>query len=130
VPQLDPAFSQADAAASAAGVPHLGAVHEVWSIRLDFAAAPGVKRPAARDLSSVREVDAARVGERRLGDLTAFCAEGCSVHGLREGLRAAAGRLGASTLAGVRCIEKDGARRCVASISAPEQEESGRLGTR
>lgn len=128
--RVDPAFSPADAAAAAAGVPHLGSVHEVWRITLDFWAAPGATRPAARDVASVREVDAARVGERRLGDLTAACTEGCSVHGLREGLRAAAARLGASTLAGVRCIEQDAARRCVASISAPEQEEPDRVGAR
>lgn len=130
VPRLDPAFSRADAAAAAAGIPHLGSVHEAWRITLDFWAAPGVARAAARDVGSVREVDAARVGERRLGDLAAACAEGCSVHGLREALRAAAARLGATTLAGVRCIEQDEARRCVASISAPEHEESGRIGTR
>ncbi len=130
VPQADPAFSQADAAASAAGVPHLGSVHEAWQITLDFWAAPGVSRPAARDVASVREVDAARVGERRLGDLGASCEERCTVHGLREGLRAAAAWLGASTLSGVRCIERGAARRCVASVSAPELEEPGQLGTR
>lgn len=130
VPQVDPAFSRADAAAAAAGVPRLGSVHEAWRITLDFWLAPGAARGASRDVASVREVDAARVGERRLGDLRAACDEGCSVHGLREGLRAAAARLGATTLAGVRCIEQDAARRCVASISAPEHEEPGRIGTR
>lgn len=130
VPRVDPAFSPADAAAAAAGVPHLGSVHEAWLITLDFWAAPGAVRPAPRGVAGVREVDAARVGERRLGDLTAACEEGCSEHGLREGLRAAAARLGASTLAGVRCIEQETARRCVASISAPEQEEPARVGTR
>lgn len=128
VPAVDPAFSQADAAAAAAGVPRLGSVHEVWRIKLNFWAAPGLGRVPPRDVGSVREVDAARVGERRLGDLTAACDEGCSVHGLREGLRAAAARLGASTLSGVRCIEREAARSCVASISAPELEEPGLLG--
>jgi hypothetical protein len=125
-----PAFSRADATAAGVGAPHLGSVHEAWRISLDFWAAPGVSRPRAHDAASVREVDTARVGERRLGDLTASCDEGCTVHGLREGLRAAAARLGAATLVGVRCIEQEAARRCVASISAPEREEPGWLGTR
>lgn len=130
VPRTDPAFSSADAQAAAAGTPHLGSVHEAWLVSLDFWATPGVARPRARDAASVREMDAAPVGERRLGDLTASCKKGCSVHGLREGLRAAAARLGATTLAGVRCIEQEAARRCVASISAAEREEAGWLGAR
>jgi hypothetical protein len=130
VPRVDPAFSRADAAASGAGVPHLGSVHEAWRITLDFWPAPGMKRAPSRDVAGVREVDAARVGERRLGDLSAQCDEGCSEHGLREGLRAAAAWLGASTLADVRCIEQDSARKCVASASVPEHEEPNRVGTR
>jgi hypothetical protein len=98
-------------------------VRDAWHIAIDFWPAPGRARTVARDNESVAEVDFPRVGQVRLGDVSASCDEGCAEHSLRQGLRAAAAWLGATSLVDVRCIQQESATSCTASISAPEHEE-------
>jgi len=105
----------------------LGSLREAWHISVDFWPAPGRQRAAPRAAESVAEVDFPRVGQLRLGDLSATCPAGCAPGSLRRGLRAAAGWLGATTLVDVRCIQQGRASSCTASISSPERDEEATL---
>lgn len=99
------------------GAPPLGLVAEAWRVRVDFwPAAGGQGRPAV-DPAEVAELDFQRVGQVMLGDLRAHCDADCSLGSVRVALRAAAGRIGATSLVGVRCIEEEGVPSCVASAS-------------
>lgn len=72
----------------------------------------------------VRELAVAGVVDFRLGDLTAYCDPGaCDEADLRHGLRAAAGRIGAHSLIGVRCVTQSDGPRCVASVARTPQEK-------
>jgi hypothetical protein len=97
---------------------------DAWRIRIDFWPALKGKRRPAGDAESVAEVDFPRVGQVKLGDLSARCDSGCAQGSMHRGLRAAAAWLGASTVVGVRCIQQEQALICAASISAPERDES------
>jgi len=115
------------AGAKAQAAPALSApfasARDAWNISIDFWPARGRAPAAARDAESVAELDFPRVGQVRLGDVSASCDEGCSQHSLRQGLRSAAAWLGATSLVDVRCIQQERATRCVASVSAPEHDE-------
>ena len=104
------------------------AVRDAWQISIHFWPAPGRARAPARDVLGVSEVDFPRVGQLRLGDVSATCDEGCAQHSLRQGLRTAAAWLGATSLVDVRCIEQERVTSCAGSISAPEYDE-GALAT-
>lgn len=54
-----------------------------------------------------------------LGDMMARCGDDCSDAALRESLRVAAGRIGASDVVGVRCLNKGDERVCSARATAP-----------
>jgi hypothetical protein len=97
---------------------------DAWRIRIDFWPAAKGKRAPLGDADSVAEVDFPRVGQVKLGDLSARCDAGCAQGSMHRGLRAAAAWLGASTVVGVRCIQQDQALTCAASISAPERDET------
>jgi hypothetical protein len=107
----------------------LGSLRDAWHISIDFWPAKGRARPAPRAAESVAEVDFPRVGQLRLGDLSATCDDGCASGSMRRGLRAAAAWLGATTLVDVRCIQQERASSCAASIAAPEQDEEARVPT-
>jgi hypothetical protein len=96
---------------------------DAWHISIHFWPAPGRARAPARDAQGVAEVDFPRVGQLRLGDVSASCDEGCAQHSLRQGLRTAAAWLGATSLVDVRCIQQERVTSCAGSISAPEYEE-------
>jgi hypothetical protein len=97
---------------------------DAWRIRIDFWPAVKGKRRPLQDAESVAEVDFPRVGQVKLGDLSARCDSGCAQGSMHRGLRSAAAWLGASTVVGVRCIQQEQALTCAASISAPERDES------
>jgi len=109
---------------AAAQLPPFESARDAWRIRIDFWPAAQGKRGPAGDAESVAEVDFPRVGQVKLGDLSARCDSGCAQGSMHRGLRAAAAWLGASTVVGVRCIQQDQALTCAASISAPERDES------
>jgi hypothetical protein len=54
-----------------------------------------------------------------IGDLLARCDDECSAAALRESLRVAAGRVGASDVVGVRCLHKGEDLVCSARATAP-----------
>jgi hypothetical protein len=60
------------------------------------------------------------VSHRALGDLVTRCEEGCSFDDLRFALYAAAGRLGATDVVGVRCFSEHAGSACVATAAAPD----------
>ena len=120
-----PADARPAAAPAAAGA--LGSLREAWQISIDFWPAPGRRPSAPRAAESVVEVDFPRVGQLRLGDLSATCPAGCAPGSMRRGLRAAAAWLGATTLVDVRCIQRGQTSSCSASISSPEHEEEAAL---
>lgn len=99
------------------GAPPLGRVAEAWRVRVDFWPAPGQQRHPAVDPAEVAEIDFARVGQVMLGDLRAHCDADCSMESVRVALRAAAGRIGATSLVDVRCIEEEATPSCVAGVS-------------
>lgn len=99
------------------GAPPLGRVAEAWRVRVDFWPTPGHAGRPAVDPAEVAELDFARVGQVTLGDLRAYCDADCSLESVRVALLAAAGRIGATSLVGVRCIEEDATPSCVASVS-------------
>jgi hypothetical protein len=114
-------------AAVPAAASALGSLRDAWHISIDFWPAPGRDRPAPRASESVAEVDFPRVGQLRLGDLSATCDDGCASGSMRRGLRAAAAWLGATTLVDVRCIQQERTSSCAASIAAPEHDEDARV---
>jgi hypothetical protein len=99
------------------GAPPLGRVAEAWRVRVDFWPGPGQQSRPLVDPADVAEVDFPRVGQVTLGDLRSRCDSDCSLESVRVALRAAAGRIGATSLVGVRCIEQEGTPSCVASAS-------------
>ncbi|HEX2878344.1 MAG TPA: hypothetical protein VHO25_02290, partial [Polyangiaceae bacterium] len=57
-----------------------------------------------------------------IGDLLARCGDECSAAALRESLRVAAGRVGASDLVGVRCLHKGEDLVCSARATGPSAD--------
>jgi hypothetical protein len=104
--------------------PPFESARDAWRIRIDFWPATKSKRRPVGDADSVAEIDFPRVGQVKLGDLSARCAAGCAQGSMHRGLRAAAAWLGASTVVGVRCIQQEQVLSCAASITAPEHDES------
>jgi hypothetical protein len=99
--------------------PGYGSVAEAWQVRLDYDPAPAGAPRAPVTPEQVGEIDFPRVGFVRLGDARARGDEHCATETLRGALRAVAARVGATSVVGVRCIEGDGERLCVASLAAP-----------
>jgi hypothetical protein len=94
---------------------------DAWRIRITFtpARAFGEPRPARRgDL--VRELAIFPVSHLPLGDLVARCSEGCRAESVRASVRIAAGRLGATDVVGVRCVEKGRGFLCTGTAAAHE----------
>ncbi len=98
--------------------PHAG---DAWRICIDFTPAPETSgtRPARRgDL--VREVANFPVSHVRLGDLVARCYEGCAEQSVRASVRIAAGRVGATDVVDVRCVEQGRGVLCTGTAAAYE----------
>lgn len=111
---------------AAPGAPPLGSVAEAWRVRIDFWPAPGQAPRAPVAPEQVAEVDFPRVGQVSLGDLRAQCREqDCSEGSARTALRAAAARVGATSLVAIRCVRgPDDAPACVANAAALAHDEA------
>jgi len=95
---------------------------EAWRIRVDFEPTVEPTARAPRRADGVDEVTVLPVAARVLGALSAHCERApCSVEALRAGLRAAAGRLGATHVGGVRCVDTNEAPRCLAEVALLEE---------
>lgn len=91
-----------------------------WRIRVKFAENPAVPARPPRALDYVREVGDVPVGRIALGDVVAVCRKGCSEAAVREGVLIAAGRFGATDVAGVRCAAKGEGYMCLGTAAAYE----------
>ena len=68
----------------------------------------------------VIEVDFPRAGQAHLGEARARADGSCSFDTLRAALRAAAARVGATSVVDVRCSTTDGEPFCIASLAGSE----------
>ncbi|HTV22754.1 MAG TPA: hypothetical protein VMG12_28890 [Polyangiaceae bacterium] len=93
---------------------------EAWRALVDYWPAPGVAARSPLADAQVGEVDFPRAGFARLGDVRARADGPCSIDTLRAALRAAAARVGASSVVDVRCVSTDDAPFCIASLAGPE----------
>jgi hypothetical protein len=107
--------------------PGYGRVDEAWRVLIDYWPAKGGRAHAAVAPAQVVEVDFPRVGHVGLGDLRARAEAGVAEDTLRSALRAAAARIGATSIVGVRCVAGEGRQLCVASVAAPEVEPDADL---
>jgi hypothetical protein len=109
---------------AAPGAPAFGAVQQAWRVVVDFWPVSAALHPVTHTPDAIAELASPSSGQVSLGDLGARCDGACSSESMRGALRAAAARMGGSSLVGVRCIVADGAPSCVASVSAPEREDA------
>ncbi len=87
---------------------------QAWRMRADFSPSGIPAARAPRRADSVYEVAALPVAAEKLGTVSVECSRGpCSVDAVRAGVRVAAGRLGASHVANVRCVEREDEPTCV-----------------
>lgn len=103
--------------------PAFGAVEEAWRVLVDYWPVPRQKARTPVGSDQVSEIDFPRVGFTRLGDVRARADESCSLDTVRGALRAAAARVGATSVVGVRCIAEGDTQSCVASVAAAEVNE-------
>ncbi len=95
---------------------------EAWRIRVDFEPKVEPTARAPRRADGVDEVTVLPVAARVLGALSVRCERApCSVEAVRAGVRAAAGRLGATHVGGVRCVDTNEAPRCLAEVALLEE---------
>jgi hypothetical protein len=99
-------------------------VDEAWRALVDYWPAAGVASRAPIADAQVGEVDFPRPGFVRLGDVRARADGPCSVATLQAALRAAAARVGATSVVDVRCATDAEAPFCIASLAAPESLEA------
>jgi hypothetical protein len=117
------AGTRAAAPAAGAGEPAALPAHVADAIAIDLE--PTVRRFARRPRSAddVTEYRLLPVGHIELGTLRARCAaKACSADQAQEGLRVAAGGLGASALVAASCFVLDGERACVGTLAALERD--------
>jgi hypothetical protein len=100
-----------------------GAVGDARHVLVDYWPAAGSQDRAPIPVEAVNEIDFPRVGTVVLGSVRATADGSRRMASVRGALRAAAARAGATSLVGVRCIDADGERTCVASLAAPEVDE-------
>ena len=94
---------------------------DAWRISVDYTPAKDSTGPRpARRADLVRELASLPVSHVRLGDLVTRCHRGCEAESVRVGMRVAAGRVGATDVVGVRCIEKARGYLCTGTAAAYE----------
>jgi hypothetical protein len=117
------AGTRAAARAPGGGEPAALPVRVADAIAIDLE--PAVRRFSRRPRSAddVAEYRLLPVGHIELGTLRARCAaQACSADQAQEGLRLAAGGLGASALVAPSCFVLDGERSCVGTLAALERD--------
>jgi hypothetical protein len=97
------------------------AASEAWRIRVNFWPVPGAPAPRSPLRGdSVHELGSLPVNDVRLGEITARCRRGCSLEGVRDGVRITAGRLGANDVVDVHCLQKDAGWVCAGTAAVYE----------
>jgi hypothetical protein len=95
---------------------------QAWRIQIGYEPSSSVAPRAQRPAELVGELPAVPVSHVPLGLLTSHCARECSVDAVRAALRVAAGRLGASDVAEIECVEHPPGITCVGTAAQPEAE--------
>ncbi len=95
-------------------------VGEDWRICVDFWPAGAVRRgpPLRSDL--VREVTDMPVSHVAIGAIKTHCRRGCSEQAAHDGVRAAAGSLGATDVVGVQCVARSRGYECTGTAAQAE----------
>jgi hypothetical protein len=94
---------------------------DAWRIRVDFLPrSPRVAGGRSQRGDLVRDVATLPVGRVPLGDVTACCRRGCSLDSVREGVRVAAGRIGASDVVSIHCIQRNDGWMCAGTAATFE----------
>jgi hypothetical protein len=94
---------------------------EAWRIRVTFFAANDLRRrPRRADL--VGDVAHFPVNDVVLGDVTASCERGCSRQAVRDGVRAAAGRIGANHVVDISCVDRQPGYTCSGTAAVYERD--------
>jgi hypothetical protein len=87
---------------------------EAWRIRVLYEPAGAPTARAPRRADTVEEVSVLPLAARPLGEIQVTCERApCTVEAVRAGVRVAAGRLGATHVGEVSCVEAGDAPRCV-----------------
>lgn len=95
---------------------------EAWRIRVTFHPAVEPVARAPRRADAVSEVTVLPVVARPLGSLSVRCEQApCSVEAVRAGVRVAAGRLGATHVAGIRCVDVESKPRCLGEAALVDE---------
>ena len=102
---------------------------EAWRIRVDYQPVLEVARRAPRAPDTVRELATMPPSHLRLGDIITWCEEGCSERGVYDGLFATAGRMGASDVVGINCVERRGGWLCSATAAGYRVEPDAAEGS-
>lgn len=83
-----------------------GSAAQAWRMRVDFTPAPHMPRRSPRRGDLVHEVGWFPAGHVRLGDVSVDCRRGCTREAVHDGVRVAAGRMGATDVAEVHCAHR------------------------
>lgn len=97
---------------------------EAWRMRVDFTPASRMPRRSPRRGALVHEVGLFPAGHVRLGSVAVRCRHGCSREAVHDGVRIAAGRMGATDVAGVHCLRRDHGWVCSGVATTYEVEPS------
>lgn len=89
-----------------------------WKIRISYTGRNPASEAPARPLpaSAVHEWPELPASHRAVGTVITSCDEGCTVEAMRASVRVVTGRLGASDVAGVRCVPRGEAWSCVGRV--------------
>ena len=113
-----------------AGVESPPAALQAWQIRVDYTRVPNAEARAPRRSEAVQELAVLPPSHRRLGDIVTRCSADCSEQGAYEGLLAVAGRMGASDVAEVGCVQRGEGWICTALAAGtrvdPDQDPAAR----
>lgn len=92
-----------------------------WRICVTFWPASALRRPPRRaDL--VGDVAIFPVSHVALGAITASCERGCSRDAVRDGVRAAAGRIGADHVVDISCVDRRPGYSCSGTAAVYERD--------
>lgn len=97
---------------------------EAFRVRVTFVPAPeGFERRKPIAPSAVAERAYPLVGRVAMGDVTAKCGGDCSRDVVRHAVRAAAGRVGATDVAGIACVRREHGFLCTGRAMRPEIDD-------
>ena len=98
------------------------------AFRVSVSVVPSEATPLRRKAissDSVAELAVVPPGRVVVGDIVAACSDECGRAAVRQGVRAAAGRVGATDVVGISCVHRDEGWLCTGRATRPEIDEDG-----